>query len=217
MSGWRWLFLVDGIISIGIAVPQYFLLPDVPARQTQGTSSRRQILNWRVTGIPRKDASSKDIPHCSRLNLGSSHLKYGCSGRSPGAARLATTLRNQNHIGLKRGTLSNRDPTTLRIVRPCTQWIYFRCFSSAGSQTRFSEAAVGQLWLLAQPSTLSLLSSSQPRLSSLRTERLDFSYTPKPVGVRQLARCSGLGQTSSSKKIQPLVHLQELDSIFGLD
>ena len=33
MSGWRWLFLVDGIISIGILIPQFFVLPDVPSRQ----------------------------------------------------------------------------------------------------------------------------------------------------------------------------------------
>ncbi|EXJ78914.1 hypothetical protein A1O3_08414 [Capronia epimyces CBS 606.96] len=33
MSGWRWLFIVDGIISIGVLLPQFFVLPDVPSRQ----------------------------------------------------------------------------------------------------------------------------------------------------------------------------------------
>jgi ACS family pantothenate transporter-like MFS transporter len=50
MAGWQWvcfilliraysqtdllqLFIIDGIISLGIIIPQAFLLPDVPARQ----------------------------------------------------------------------------------------------------------------------------------------------------------------------------------------
>ncbi|EXJ80744.1 hypothetical protein A1O3_07028 [Capronia epimyces CBS 606.96] len=32
-AGWRWVFIIDGIISIGIALPQVFLFPDLPARQ----------------------------------------------------------------------------------------------------------------------------------------------------------------------------------------
>jgi MFS transporter, ACS family, pantothenate transporter len=36
LPGWRWLFIIDGIISIGIIIPQAFLYPDVPARQKPG-------------------------------------------------------------------------------------------------------------------------------------------------------------------------------------
>ncbi|KAJ5291876.1 hypothetical protein N7478_001127 [Penicillium angulare] len=32
-SGWRWLFIIDGCISLGIVAPQPFFYPDVPARQ----------------------------------------------------------------------------------------------------------------------------------------------------------------------------------------
>ncbi|VUC25744.1 unnamed protein product [Clonostachys rosea] len=32
-AGWRWLFIIDAIVSIGIIIPQFFFYPDVPARQ----------------------------------------------------------------------------------------------------------------------------------------------------------------------------------------
>ncbi|CAK7202128.1 hypothetical protein SEUCBS139899_004848 [Sporothrix eucalyptigena] len=33
MSGWRWLFVIDGVIGLGLLLPQFFFFPDVPARQ----------------------------------------------------------------------------------------------------------------------------------------------------------------------------------------
>ncbi|KAI8214625.1 Pantothenate transporter liz1 [Colletotrichum sp. SAR 10_86] len=33
LSGWRWLFIIDTVISVGIIIPQFFFYPDVPARQ----------------------------------------------------------------------------------------------------------------------------------------------------------------------------------------
>jgi ACS family pantothenate transporter-like MFS transporter len=33
MAGWQWLFIIDGVISIGVIIPQIFFFPDVPARQ----------------------------------------------------------------------------------------------------------------------------------------------------------------------------------------
>ncbi|CAK7224452.1 hypothetical protein SEUCBS140593_005574 [Sporothrix eucalyptigena] len=33
LAGWRWLFIIDGVISIGIIIPQAIFYPDVPARQ----------------------------------------------------------------------------------------------------------------------------------------------------------------------------------------
>ncbi|OJJ00720.1 hypothetical protein ASPVEDRAFT_885207 [Aspergillus versicolor CBS 583.65] len=32
-AGWRWLFIIDGVISIGVILPQILFYPDVPARQ----------------------------------------------------------------------------------------------------------------------------------------------------------------------------------------
>ncbi|TVY36707.1 Pantothenate transporter [Lachnellula occidentalis] len=73
LAGWRWLFIIDGIISLGIIIPQLFLLPEVPSRlkpnfmfsaaeielardrQTkegrvrQGAFSRAQVLRWFTT------------------------------------------------------------------------------------------------------------------------------------------------------------------------
>ncbi|KAJ7117986.1 major facilitator superfamily domain-containing protein [Mycena crocata] len=34
LKGWEWLFIIDGAISLAIVLPQFFLLPDLPARQT---------------------------------------------------------------------------------------------------------------------------------------------------------------------------------------
>ncbi|KAH8895857.1 major facilitator superfamily transporter [Thozetella sp. PMI_491] len=33
MKGWQWLFIIDGVISLGIIIPQCFFFPDTPARQ----------------------------------------------------------------------------------------------------------------------------------------------------------------------------------------
>ncbi|EXJ89611.1 hypothetical protein A1O3_02678 [Capronia epimyces CBS 606.96] len=73
MAGWQWLFIIDGIISIGIIIPQLFLLPEVPSRLTpnfmfseqeielardrkpkegrvrQGAFTRAQIWRWFTT------------------------------------------------------------------------------------------------------------------------------------------------------------------------
>ncbi|CAH0027228.1 unnamed protein product [Clonostachys rhizophaga] len=32
-AGWRWLFIIDAVVSVGIIIPQFFFYPDVPARQ----------------------------------------------------------------------------------------------------------------------------------------------------------------------------------------
>ncbi|CAH0027643.1 unnamed protein product [Clonostachys rhizophaga] len=32
-AGWQWLFIIDGVISLGIIIPQFLFYPDVPARQ----------------------------------------------------------------------------------------------------------------------------------------------------------------------------------------
>jgi len=32
LAGWRWLFIIDGVISVGIIIPQLIVVPDVPSR-----------------------------------------------------------------------------------------------------------------------------------------------------------------------------------------
>ncbi|KAI1621761.1 major facilitator superfamily domain-containing protein [Exophiala viscosa] len=32
MEGWQWLYIIDGVFSVGIIIPQFFLLPETPAR-----------------------------------------------------------------------------------------------------------------------------------------------------------------------------------------
>lgn len=54
MSGWRWLFIVDGIISIGVLLPQYFLLPDVPSRQKKDWIFAEKV-KWPALDINLRD------------------------------------------------------------------------------------------------------------------------------------------------------------------
>ncbi|KAF2807568.1 MFS general substrate transporter [Mytilinidion resinicola] len=73
MAGWQWLFIVDGVISIGIIIPQCLFYPDVPSRQKpdwvftekeieiardrnpregrvkQGRFTRKQMKRWLLT------------------------------------------------------------------------------------------------------------------------------------------------------------------------
>ncbi|KAF2815362.1 MFS general substrate transporter [Mytilinidion resinicola] len=73
LAGWQWLFIIDGIISLGVIVPQLFLLPDIPSRLKpnfmfsaeeielardrqpkegrvrQGAFTRTQVIRWFTT------------------------------------------------------------------------------------------------------------------------------------------------------------------------
>ncbi|KAK0621985.1 major facilitator superfamily domain-containing protein [Bombardia bombarda] len=51
LSGWRWLFIIDGIITLPVAVYGYFLFPDTPATTTAFYLSKveRELAVERVT------------------------------------------------------------------------------------------------------------------------------------------------------------------------
>ncbi|KAF9878699.1 pantothenate transporter [Colletotrichum karsti] len=53
MSGWRWLFIIDGIITLGIAFFGFFVFPDVPSRKKPLTLSKAEfaIAQRRVEGL----------------------------------------------------------------------------------------------------------------------------------------------------------------------
>lgn len=76
---WQWLFIIDGVISVGVIIPQVFFFPDVPARQKPDfvftekvrfsspnhfpivptSDVVRRKLNSRVTAIQKRAESSK--------------------------------------------------------------------------------------------------------------------------------------------------------------
>ncbi|KAH8152035.1 uncharacterized protein LAJ45_04029 [Morchella importuna] len=48
ISGWRWLFIIEGVITIGIAIASIFLLPDYPATTKWLTPDERNYAQWRL-------------------------------------------------------------------------------------------------------------------------------------------------------------------------
>ncbi|KAF2156308.1 MFS general substrate transporter [Myriangium duriaei CBS 260.36] len=56
LRGWQWLFIVDGIISLPVAIGGYFMLPDVPetTRAWYLTEEERQLAKRRMLAEGRK-------------------------------------------------------------------------------------------------------------------------------------------------------------------
>ena len=45
MAGWQWLFIIDGVISVGVIIPQCLLYPDTPARQNRTLCSMNEYVH----------------------------------------------------------------------------------------------------------------------------------------------------------------------------
>ena len=48
LRAWRWLFIIEGVITIFIAFMAYFALPDFPRTTTWLTEEERQLAIWRL-------------------------------------------------------------------------------------------------------------------------------------------------------------------------
>ena len=48
LRAWRWLFIIEGVITIVIAVAGYFVLPNFPRTTTWLTENERQLAIWRL-------------------------------------------------------------------------------------------------------------------------------------------------------------------------
>ncbi|KAL8801811.1 MAG: hypothetical protein Q9182_004218 [Xanthomendoza sp. 2 TL-2023] len=48
LRAWRWLFIIEGVITIVIAFAAYFVLPDFPRTTTWLTEEERQLAIWRL-------------------------------------------------------------------------------------------------------------------------------------------------------------------------
>lgn len=48
LSAWRWLFIIEGAITIVIAIAAYFVLPNFPLTTTWLSETERQLAAWRL-------------------------------------------------------------------------------------------------------------------------------------------------------------------------
>ncbi|KAK7443701.1 MFS transporter [Colletotrichum acutatum] len=55
MAGWRWLFLIQGVVTIGVAVVAFFVLPNAPLQTRWLTQEEREMAHSRVA----KDTTEK--------------------------------------------------------------------------------------------------------------------------------------------------------------
>ena len=48
MRAWRWLFIIEGVITVFLAICAFFILPDFPRTTTWLTEDERQLAIWRL-------------------------------------------------------------------------------------------------------------------------------------------------------------------------
>ncbi|KAJ5288175.1 vitamin H transporter [Penicillium angulare] len=73
IEGWRWLFIIEGVITIGFAIISIFILPDFPSTTRRLSDRERQIAVVRLTK-QHVTAATEDTEHLS--NLGACKVAY---------------------------------------------------------------------------------------------------------------------------------------------
>jgi hypothetical protein len=48
LRAWRWLFIIEGTVTIGIATVAFFVLPNFPRTTAWLTDEERQLAIWRL-------------------------------------------------------------------------------------------------------------------------------------------------------------------------
>lgn len=48
LRAWKWLFIIEGVVTIGVAFFAYFILPDFPRTTSWLTEEERQLAVWRL-------------------------------------------------------------------------------------------------------------------------------------------------------------------------
>lgn len=59
LAGWRWLFIIEGVITIGVAITAGFVLPDYPASTKWLNEEERNFASWRLMA----DINESDDTH----------------------------------------------------------------------------------------------------------------------------------------------------------
>ncbi|KHN94231.1 Major facilitator superfamily domain, general substrate transporter [Metarhizium album ARSEF 1941] len=66
IAGWRWLFIVEGVVTVGVACVAFFVLLDYPGSSTRLTLEERKLAAIRIIhdGIATGGHSDKRLTHC---------------------------------------------------------------------------------------------------------------------------------------------------------
>lgn len=59
LAGWRWLFIIEGTITIGLAIVSGFVLPNYPATTSWLTDEEKSFAAWRLL----EDVNEEDERH----------------------------------------------------------------------------------------------------------------------------------------------------------
>lgn len=132
LKGWQWLFIVDGIISLPIALSGFFLLPDVPeitrvwyfSPTEREFAKQRMKLEGRAERAPYTKAKFKKIFFSWRIYLlATLYMTFNNAGSGVGQPTFAQYLKASKH---PKYTVSqiNTYPTTTYAVQIVSTLIY---------------------------------------------------------------------------------------------
>lgn len=48
LRAWRWMFIIEGAITVAIAIASFFILPNFPRTTSWLTEEERQLATWRL-------------------------------------------------------------------------------------------------------------------------------------------------------------------------
>lgn len=66
IHGWRWLFIIEGVITVGVALSSIFILPNYPATTKWLTPEERAYAQWRLI----EDAGEADSAGAASIKEG---------------------------------------------------------------------------------------------------------------------------------------------------
>ncbi|KIY02352.1 uncharacterized protein Z520_02490 [Fonsecaea multimorphosa CBS 102226] len=132
LKGWQWLFVVDGIISLPIALSGFFLLPDVREittawyfnQEEREFAVKRMKLEGRAPRAPYTKAKFKKIFSSWKIYmLATLYMTFNNAGSGVGQPTFAQYLKDSTH---PKYTISqiNTYPTTTYAVQVVSTLIY---------------------------------------------------------------------------------------------
>ncbi|KAK7036421.1 hypothetical protein VNI00_011618 [Paramarasmius palmivorus] len=84
IQGWSWIFLVEGVITIGLGIIGYFLLPDFPDKnkflsREQTVLILKRVREDRGDHVPDEITTAKVLHHLSDWTLWAYGIMFGCA------------------------------------------------------------------------------------------------------------------------------------------